>query len=187
MSLNAEAKALRQQLENLARIEDRQLIDRYALRRPPIPPGLYWKLRWLAGRILRCLEAIRILRPDPWPVSLKQAATDARAKPLLIWAVGADKDTLRHACDGFAKMQESLPNFAFVLLTDVSDFAFFSRLGWLVEYLPELSGEGKQYEERKARLLARLYQGAPVLPLRAGLERETDFTELLNLIQPKPL
>src|SRR5690606_9673716 len=110
--------------------------------------------------------------------------TSAGAKPLLIWAVGADRGSLRESFRGFARMQEALPNFAFVVVTDVADFAFFSRLGWLVEYLPRVSGEGEQYEERKARFLARLYRDAPVLPLKAGLGSATSFAEALALIQP---
>lgn len=170
MSLRAEMEALRVHLDDLASIADDSLTTRYALRRRPLPPGLYWQLRWLAGRILRWLEAVRILRPDLWPASLKQAATSAGAKPLLIWAVGTDRDTLREACGGFSRLQDSLPGFALILVTDVADFAFFSRLGWLVEYLPRIAGEGGRYEERKARFLARLYGGAPALPVGAGLE-----------------
>jgi hypothetical protein len=165
-------EALRSHVDELARArnDDDPLTTRYALRRPPLPPGLYWQLRWLAGRIVRWLEAMRILRPDPWPASLRQAATSAGAKPLLIWAVGTDRETLREACGGFAKLQESHPEFAPVLVTDVADFAFFSRLGWLVEYLPRLVGEGQPYEERKVKFLARLYHGAPALPVSVGLE-----------------
>jgi hypothetical protein len=85
---------------------------------------------------------------------------------------------LREACGGFSRMQDSLPGFALVLVTDVADFAFFSRLGWLVEYLPELAGQGEAYEDRKARLLARLYRGAPVLPVRAGLESGSRAEEI---------
>ena len=177
-SLETERDALRRYLDDLARAADDQLTTRYALRRPPLPPGLYWQLRWAAGRIVRWLEAMRILRPDPWPASLRQAATSAGATPLLIWAVGTDRDTLREACAGFARMQESFPGFAPVLVTDVADFAFFSRLGWLVEYLPELSGQGEPYDERKARLLARLYRGAPAVPVRAGLESGSLAEEL---------
>jgi hypothetical protein len=170
LSLEAEIESLRRYLDDLAHTSDDQLTTHYALRRPPLPPGLYWRLRWLAGRIVRGLEAMRILRPDPWPASLRQASTSAGAKTLLIWAVGTDRDTLREACAGFARLLKSPPGFAPVLITDVADFAFFSRLGWLVEYLPELSGEGEEYGKRKVRFLARLYSGAPVLPVRAGLE-----------------
>lgn len=178
MSLRAEMETLRQHVDDLARAEDDSFTTRYALRRPPLPPGLYWQLRAFAGRTLRRLEKMGILRPDPWPASLRQAATSARAKPFLIWAVGTERGTLREACGGFSRLQGSLPGFVPVLVTDVADFAFFSRLGWLVEYLPRLTGEGEPYEERKARLLARLYHGAPVVPAHAGLENGARAEEL---------
>jgi hypothetical protein len=161
---------LRERLDDLASQPDESFTKRYVLRRPHLPSGFYWQLRWLAGRVLRGLQAFHILPQDPWPASLRQAATGAGAKPLLIWAVGTDRDTLREACRGFSRLQDSLPGFAPVLVTDVADFAFFSRLGWLVEYLPELAGQGDPYAQGKARLLARLYRGAPALPVLAGLE-----------------
>lgn len=170
MNLGAEMKMLRQRLDELARTEDGEFTKRYALRRPPLPPGLYWRLRAIAGRTVRRMEQMGILRPDPWPASLKHSPASARAKPFLIWAVGTERDTLREACSGFAEMQHSLPGFAPVLVTDVADFAFFSRLGWLVEYLPPIPGGGEPYENRKTRLLARLYRGAPVVPVSAGLK-----------------
>jgi hypothetical protein len=172
MRLEAEIVQLRRHLDELAGRPDADLA-RYALQRPPLPPGVYWRLRWFAGWCLRCLESMRPNPRNPWPPGLRQVAGSARAKPLLIWAVGTDRDTLRAACGGFADLQRSLPGFAPVLVTDVTDFAFFSRLGWLVEYLPALSGEGLPYDERKARFLARLYRRAPVLPARAGLEMES--------------
>ena len=161
MSLKEEFEALQRHLDELARNTDDELMDRYNLRWPRLPPGLYWQLRWLASSVLRGLELMGILRPDPWPVSLKHAGTNARAKPVLIWAVGTERDTLREACTGLSRRWDSLPGFAPVLVTDVADFTFFSRLGWLVEYLPRLTGEGERYDERKARFLARLYRGAP--------------------------
>lgn len=170
MTIPEEIQALQRHLDELARDADDELTTRYMLRLPRRPPGLYWQLRWLVALMLRLLESTHIWRPDPWPVSLKRAEVHSKAKPLLIWAVGADRDTLRQACDGFMRLEKSLPGFAPVLITDVADFAFFSRLGWLVEYLPRLVGEGEPYEDRKARFLARLYQGAPALPLSAGLE-----------------
>lgn len=171
MSLAEEIEALRRHLDELARARDDALTERYFLRWPRRPPGLYWQFRWLVALILRGLECLRIWRPDPWPVALKHANTNARATPLLIWAVGTDRDTLRRGCDGLSR-QGTLAGFAPVLITDVADFAFFSRLGWLVEYLPRLAGEGQPYEERKLQFLARLYQGVSVLPVRAGLGAE---------------
>jgi hypothetical protein len=164
-------EALQQHLESLAACSDDELA-RYGLLRPSKPPGLYWQLRWLAGRAMRWLESKGLKQPDRWPVGLKHHGS-ARAKPVLIWAVGADREMLRTACNRFAELQTRLPDFAPVLVTDVADFAFFSRLGWLVEYLPALTGEGQPYEVRKAQFIARLYRGAPALPVTAVLENRS--------------
>jgi hypothetical protein len=94
---------------------------------------------------------------------------------LVIWAVGTDRETLREACTNLSERWDSFPGFAPVLITDVADFAFFSRLGWLVEYLPRLAGQGEPYEERKLKYLARLYRGAPVIPVNAGLLSEAEL------------
>lgn len=169
MSIEEEVETLRRHLDELAGGVDDELMERYELKRPPMPPGLYWRLRWLAGWALRGLKSMPVWRPDPWPVGLKTAAPGWKAKPLLIWAIGVDRDTLRQACDGFLRLRAAWPNFVPVLVTDVVDFAFFSRLGWLVEYLPRLIGEGESYHERKMRFLARLYRDVPAVPVSVGL------------------
>jgi hypothetical protein len=178
--LQDDIRRLRRHLDALAAHSDE--LQRYELRLPPIPPGIYWRARWLVGMTLRFLELARLKKPDPWPARLRQGSGNAKAQPLLIWAIGTDRDELRQACRGFQKLHDSLPEFAPVLITDVADFAFFSRLGWLVEYLPRISGEGNPYEERKAKLLARLYQGAPALPVSAGLMAETAAEEILRYV-----
>lgn len=179
MTISEEIEALRRHLDELARDTDHDLTEQYELKRPPIPPGFYWKLRWLAGYILR---SIRIWRPDVWPVALKPSGAKANAKPLVIWAVGVDRDRLREACERFSGLRGALPEFAPVLVTDVADFAFFSRLGWLVEFVPRLVGEGELYEERKARFLARLYCEAPALPISAAL-RSDDGEAILGYVE----
>lgn len=179
--LQDEIRQLRQCLDGLAACSDGDL-SRYELRLPPVPPSVYWKARWLVGILLRWLESVRLKEPDPWPVRLRQVSGNAKAKPLLIWAIGTDRATLREACRGFLRLHQSLSSFAPVLVTDVADFAYFSRLGWLVEYLPRLSGEGCPYENRKAWLLARLYHGAPALPIAAGLKVETAAEEIRRFV-----
>jgi len=139
------------------------------MKRPVRPRGLYWQFRWLAGRILRWFESKGIPHADPWPASLKHGKSNRNAKPLLIWAVGADRRTLREACGGLIRLMKSEPGLAPVLVTDVADFAFYSRLSWLVEYLPSLDGIGELAENRKQRYLARLYHGVPALPVQIGL------------------
>ena len=181
-TLKNEIKALEQHLRELASHTDDDLITRYQIKGTPRPTGLYWRLRGLAAYIVRRLIAITPSRKVAWPVSLKQLPLDPKAKPVLIWAVGADQDTLREACTCLSERWNTLPGFAPVLITDVADFAFFSRLGWLVEYLPHLTGEGEPYEERKLKYLARLYRDAPVLPIYAGLRatRPLDLRQLLT-------
>lgn len=169
-SLKEEIEALQQQLHELASHTDDELTARYQIKGTPRPPGLYWRLRGLAAYIVRRLVAKSPWRKSRWPVSLKQLALDPKAKPLLIWAIGTNRDILRETCTGLSKRWDSLPGFAPVLITDVADFAFFSRLGWLVEYVPHLAGQGEPYEERKLKYLARLYRGAPVLPVSASLK-----------------
>jgi hypothetical protein len=169
-SVKEESNALELHLRELAACPDDELAERYQIKRSPRPLGLYWQLRGIVGSILRWLEGRWPWKKNPWPVSLKQQSTDSKAKAMLIWAVGADPETLREACTGLSEQWDSFPGFAPVLITDVADFAFFSRLGWLVEYLPRLTGQGEPYEERKLKYIARLYRGAPVLPVSAGLE-----------------
>lgn len=168
MSLRQDIDALHKRLGELASDTDDELAGRYTLRRPPAPPGVYWKLRWLAGWILRWLEEKANWQRDHWPVSLK-GQHNKKAKPLLVWSLGSDRDTLRRACDDLSGLQESLPDLAPVLVTDVADFAYFSRLGWLVEYVPDLSGHGKPYDECKLRFIARLYRGAKLVPVNDKL------------------
>ena len=171
-SFKEEVKALERHLRELAAHTDDEVAARYQIKRSPRPVGLYWQLRGIVGTTLRWLEARWPWRKNPWPVSLRQQSTDPKAKPFLIWAVGTSRDTLREACTGLSKQWDSMSGYAPVLITDIADFAFFSRLGWLVEYLPRLAGQGEPYEERKLKYLARLYRGAPVLPVSAGLEAD---------------
>jgi hypothetical protein len=88
-----------------------------------------------------------------------------------------EREPLREACRGFQALEKALPGYVPVLVTDVADFAFYSRLGWLVEYLPSLSAPALAYRERKARYLAWRYRDAPVLPASVGLALEAGGEE----------
>jgi hypothetical protein len=91
----------------------------------------------------------------------------------VIWAFGMDRDTLRAACRGLETLTSTLPGFVPILITDVRDFAFFSRLGWLVEYVPTLSAPASAYAERKRRYLAWRYRDVPAVHASAGLTGES--------------
>jgi hypothetical protein len=97
----------------------------------------------------------------------------------VIWALDTDRETLRAACRGFETLHQALPDFTPVLVTNVADFAFFSRLGWLVEYVPTLSPPAGGYAERKRRYLAWRYRDAAALPVSAGLKEGVQVQELL--------
>lgn len=181
MDVEDEVRQVRRHVELLGASSDEDLA-RYELRWPPMPPGLYWKIRWLVGCLLRGLEWMKLKKPDPWPVSLRHSPTSARARPYLIWAVGADRDKLRSACSGFVELASTLPGFVPVLVTDVPDFAFFSRLGWMVEYVPELQGAGTSYAARKAGFIARLYGDAPVVPVCIGLQAREHADEIRRVL-----
>lgn len=164
--LQEDVARLRRQLDDLVEADDDDLA-KYELSWPPMPPGWYWRMRWLASVILRWAESKKLRRRGPWPVRLRQADGIADARPLLFWAVGMTESQVPDICRSIALLQEMLPDSAPVIVTDLAAFAEFSRLRCLVEYLPKLAGVGQPYDVRKARMLARLYRGAPVLPIRA--------------------
>jgi len=180
VSLSAEITGLRQDLQRLSGKSEIKLARRYGRLRPLGSVSPYWRLRAAVGQILRRVG----LRPpapppEPWLPDLRQVARNDEARPLLIWALGTDRDTLRAACRGFEKLHAALPEFAPVLVTDVADFAFFSRLRWLVEYVPVLAEPAGGYAERKKRYLAWRYRDAPALPVSAGLREGVRPEELL--------
>lgn len=167
MDIDAGKHNLRRQLAEMAMEPDDDLAERYTMHRPSRPAGFYWQLRWFAGRILRLLQKTGILTSNAWPVSLKHGKFRKNARPLVIWAIGADSQELRESCEKISVVLESTPELAPVLVTDVPDFTFYSRLGWLIEYVPSVKGCGEAFERRKARYLARLYHDAAILPLPA--------------------
>lgn len=174
MDICEDIAALEHYLDELAAGPDDALQDRYAMHRPARPKGLYWQLRWLAGQVLRRLQSVGLLSANPWPVRLAHSGTSRNDRPVLIWAIGIDRDRLREATVRLSRLLDEFPGLAPVLVTDTADFAFFSRLGWLVEYVPDIDGEGEYFRSRKLQYLARLYRGAPALPVHSGLAEIAD-------------
>ncbi|TCF96632.1 hypothetical protein BZM26_36505 [Paraburkholderia strydomiana] len=181
MSLLTEAKALRRELKALAAKPQWDLLTRYDLlaKKPPFSWGeRMWR------RIRYVLAWASLVSPHvtqyPWLPTLKHRPVSADVKTVMIWALGADRHQLRAACEGLAKKLQGSDDLAPVLVTDIADFAFYSRLGWLVEYVPSLSGEGPSLHQRKRAYLAWRYRNATVLPWSSGLAREAEWRALLN-------
>lgn len=109
-----------------------------------------------------------------WSPRLKHAPRDADAKTVLIWALGYDKVMLRESLLAF-KEQDVFKQAVPVILTNVPDFAFYSRLACLVEYVPNMgmklddlkSGEVgltvSTYARDKLAYLAWRYRDAQIL------------------------
>lgn len=178
MSLRAEILRLRQDLQRSFGRAEAKHVRRYGRLAPLERSGAYRRFRKAVGRILRHVGLRPASPPEPWHPGLKHAECGSEARPLVIWALGSDRDTLRAACRGFERLQPSAPGLAPVLVTDVADFAFYSRLGWLVEYVPSLGAPAGSYAERKRRYLAWRYRDAQVLPAAAGLDEHIRVEEL---------
>lgn len=168
MDLIGELDALRREIDQLANECGTELEARYALQRPRKPPGVYWQIRWLAGKVLRTLRSLVRKEADAWPAALKHSGRDRSSKPVVVWALGFNPEQLRQACAGIDGLLRDLPGVAPVLVTDIADFAHYSRICWLVEYVPDIRGTGS-FALRKSQYLARLYKDAPVLPAGYGL------------------
>ena len=186
MNRRAEAGSLRQRLEQLADEFDTGISRKYDLQFiSPEELRLRRRLRRSAGRLLRRLGLLRPLparppRPlEPWLTELSHIDYGNTAKPLLIWAMDIDRDELRSACDRIRELQTRSPGWAPVLITDVADFAFFSRLGWLVEYVPSLSAPADGYSGRKLRYLAWRYRDVPALSVAAEMKDDMLLEDLL--------
>lgn len=182
MTLVQETEALRVRLKEWADDPEWALLVRYELL--PLKPSPAWhrRLSHKVGRFLRVLglSRSRYLK-QPWYSGLKHVQRSLQATPLLIWSQGHDRQFVRTACEGMQRLLVDYPEFLPVLVTDVADFAFYSRLGWLVEYLPDLSGPGPSYRDRKRRYLAWRYRDALAVPLSAGFASREEFDVLLGI------
>ena len=181
MTPGQEIKLLRRQLNEWASNPEWSLLVRYELLPQKPPPVWHQWMSYRAGRLLRVMGLSRSrYRNQKWHAGLKHAECSPDAKPLVIWAEGVDLQRLREACNGFQRLLRGRTDFFPVLVTDLADFAFYSRLGWLIEYLPDLSGGGSSFRERKRRYLAWRYREALAVPLSVGLASQSEWEELLG-------
>lgn len=143
---------------------------RYELLPQKRPPELCKRIVQKLGRLMRLLGLSRSYYQNrQWLPGLKHGATEGSIT-LLIWSDVTDKESSRKACVAFQRFLSTHPQYVPVLVTSLADFAFYSRLGWLVEYLPEIPGEGPNYAERKRCYLAWRYRHAEAVPLSIGLD-----------------
>lgn len=181
MNIVEETSALRRELAAQAARPEWALLARYDLLggKPPsdFRDRVYRQMR-------KSLAATGLFPPRitryPWRPSLKHAPRASNATTLLIWAFNVERARLRQACEGFSRRLQDHPLLAPVLVSNVADFAHFSRQGWLVEYLPEFTGEGPSYQERKRRYLAWRYRDALILPASAGWAKDAEWKTLME-------
>lgn len=182
MTLMERTQALREQLRRWAVTPEWSLLVRYELL--PQRPSPIWhkRLSQRTGRLLRVLGLSRArYRGQTWQPGLKHADSLPHSRTLLVWSDICSTDAQREACRGLQQMLAAYLNLCPVLVTDLADFSFYSRLGWLVEYLPDLPGDGPSYRERKQRYLAWRYRDALAIPLSAGLASAEEFILLLTV------
>ena len=179
MDMEQETQRLRARLRAWANVPDWALMVRYELLPQKPPAQLHKRVVQRVGRLLRVMGLDRSrYRHQVWQAGLKHAPPQSGAKPLVFWSEGMVREEARAACMGAKALLQGHPGFVPVLVTDVTDFAFYSRLHWLVEYLPHL-GEDAAYYDRKRRYLAWRYRNALALPLRAGLVDQSEFDNLI--------
>jgi len=181
VNLIDETCALRHKLAGLAAQPPWDFLARHDLLTHKRPKTLARRL-WRIGR--NVLTRFKILPPHvtsyPWFATLKHVPKAQAPTTLLIWAVDVQQDKLRKACAAFAARLAENENLAPVLVTDVADFALYSRLGWLVEYVPDLQPRGRAYKESKLGYLAWRYRNAVIVPLAAAFASEMDWQKLLR-------
>lgn len=182
MTLTEQTQSLRQQLCAWANEPEWDLLIRYELLPQKPSPVLNQRISQKVGRLLRVLGVSRgRYLKQKWQAGLKHAHSDPEGKTLLIWDNEHNREAVREACLKIKGFLLEHPKLLPVLVTRVADFAFYSRLGWLVEYLPDLAGDGPPYLERKQRYLAWRYRDALALPLSAGLSSKEEFNALIRL------
>lgn len=180
MSLRQEIQTFRLELENLASQFDAAQTRRYRLWHPPGQRRtVYRRFRKALGRMLRRLGLRHSAPVEPWRTGLKHGSGSDLARPIVIWALNANREEMRKACSTIDALLASSTSWSPVLVTDVADFAFFSRLRWLVEYLPSLNPPADAYGGRKRRYLAWRYRDAVSLPVSVGLHPNASLEDLL--------
>jgi len=177
---------LREEIAGLAGEADAGLSARYELWPSRQGRGRsYYVLRHALGRLLRRWGMRREPVREPWCGRLRHDHYDESATEVLIWAVGADAEATRAGCRHLQVLLRQSRQFAPILVTDVADFGFYARLGWLVEYIPRLtSPAGTSMYDRKLRYIAWRYRDRVALPVAVCHSLDIAFLEGLAGTRP---
>lgn len=185
MTLQEETQALRERLRQWAAAPEWKLLVRYELLPQHPSPVWHKRLPQQAGRLLRVLGlSRRRYRNQPWQSGLKHVEAMGKSKTLLVWSAVSSVEAQREACGGLQRLLAEFSDLSPVLVTELADFSFYSRLGWLVEYLPNIPGDDPSYSERKKHYLAWRYRDAFAVPLSAGVASSEEFKTLIMQGQP---
>lgn len=182
MNLLKETEKLRTTLARWAGDPEWALLCRYDLLRSKQPVTYSARLwRDCKNILARCGVTGPHVTAYSWSPALKHGRSPEIPRTLLIWAIGAGIDEQRKGCEGFIKQLESSSDIVPVLVTDTPDFAYYSRLQWLIEYVPDLSGEGSSYRRRKERYLAWRYRDAFAVPVSLGIAGDEEWRRVMEM------
>ena len=182
MDLVLETESLRKQLRAWSQSPEWSLLIRYELLPQKKALSFQKRLTQSVGRLFRRMGLSHGLYcSQVWNSGLKYADCRPEMRPLLFWSERLDKQAMRNACSGARNLLQAHPGLQPVLVTDQADFAFYSRLHWLVEYLPCMEEGTTAYQDRKKRYLAWRYRDALILPLTAGLATQKEFDLLVAM------
>ena len=182
MTLHEQTSMVQEQFYSLRdKPEWRRLLFRYALlpRNRHIP--FYEHIWWFCFHMLRLagLFLSKRLFLASWHPGLKHGCANPSGTVVILDDLD-DHSDFHQVCTSLRRHLVNYPSLAPVLITDHADFAFYSRLGWLVEYLPKTLPNHEAYIARKKRYLAWRYKYALVIPLSAGRATKEEFKVLMQ-------
>ncbi len=158
----------------------------FIIRNELMPQGLKWYFLRIFMRsrtkIMHIAHRHTHFEKRFWQKDLKHAPRNKAQHSLVLYSEGMEKNTQRTICNKILKFFHDFPQFVPVLMTDIADFAYYSRLHILVEYLPALTCKKETiYKQKKKQYLAWLYRDTVFLDLQANMNFVTLEKTLYNI------
>lgn len=179
-----QTKQLREQIRAWAANPDWRFFVKYEIKPQRFWDKVWWAIRLGPGRMLRVLGLSRAFYLNlKWDARLKHAPKPDEARTLVFWNDITDKVEAHAACEMGRALLHDSKDWVPVLVTEHADFAYYSRLSWLVEYLPQVAGKEtspEAYVAIKKKYLAFRYRDALHLPLSAVFLEKNIFWSLVN-------